>query len=234
VRFVERNVGAWMHVDHGLGLYLYANAQRRAPTNMHNNAISVNSMHRIRAAQDLALYNLTLSEEIPDFDGSAHLEVWKSDPAWQGVREVAEQLTAIDDWCEAIFASNVVFEPLVGELFRSQLVQHAAARNGDFVTPTIVGAAEYDFAERDLRYTRAMFELLTDDREFADHNKQILSQWLSTWTSRAIVAARTLQPIWSQPDNKPPRFEDGLDAVKNRFAALVTELHLDVPKELAQ
>jgi hypothetical protein len=90
VRFVERNVGAWMHVDHGLGLYLYANANRRAPTNMHNNAISVNSMHRIRAAQDLALYNLTLSEEIEDFDGSAHLEAWNSDPAWQGVREVAD------------------------------------------------------------------------------------------------------------------------------------------------
>ena len=65
VKFVERNVGAWMHVDHGLGLYLYANANRRAPTNMHNNAISVNSMHRIRSAQDLALYNLTLTEEIP-------------------------------------------------------------------------------------------------------------------------------------------------------------------------
>ena len=64
VTFVERNIGAWMHVEHGLGLYLFANANRRAPTNMHNNAISVNSMHRIRTAQDLALYNLTLSEEI--------------------------------------------------------------------------------------------------------------------------------------------------------------------------
>ena len=125
-RFVERNVGAWMHVDHGLGLYLFANANRRAPTNMHNNAISVNSMHRIRSAQDLALYNLTLTEEIEGFDGAAHLETWNSDPAWQGVREVAEQLTAIDDWCEAIFAANIVFEPLVGELFRSSLVQQAA------------------------------------------------------------------------------------------------------------
>ena len=115
-----------MHVDHGLGLYLFANANRRAPTNMHNNAISVNSMHRIRAAQDLALYNLTLSEELDGFDGSAHLETWNSDPAWQGVRDLAERLTAIDDWCEAIFAANVVFEPLVGELFRSQLVQQAS------------------------------------------------------------------------------------------------------------
>jgi len=234
IRFVERNVGAWMHVDHGLGLYLYGNANRRAPTNMHNNAISVNSMHRIRAAQDLALYNLTLTEEIEDFDGSAHLETWNNDPAWQGVRETAEQLTGIDDWCEAIFAANVVFEPLVGELFRSHLVMHAAPRNGDFVTPTIVGAAEYDFAERDLRYTRAMFELLTSDREFADYNKRHLQAWLSTWVPRAIAASRALQPLWSQPDSKPPRFEDGLDAAKSRFAVILSDLSLDAPKELAK
>ncbi|MET9315729.1 hypothetical protein ABZX12_28265 [Kribbella sp. NPDC003505] len=234
VRFVEHHIGAWMHVDHGLGLYLFANANRRAPTNMHNNAISVNSMHRIRAAQDLALYNLTLSEEIEGFDGSAHLDTWNNDPAWQGVREVAEGLTAIDDWCEAIFAANVVFEPLVGELFRSQLVQQAAPRNGDFVTPTVIGAAEYDFAERDLRYTTAMFELLTDDREFADHNKTIMAGWLSSWTAKALAAARTLQPLWSQPDAKPPRFEDGLDRAKSRFSGIVTALGLTEPKELAQ
>jgi propane monooxygenase small subunit len=130
VHFVERNVGAWMHVDHGLGLYLYANAQRRAPTNMHNNAISVNSMHRIRAAQDLALYNLTLTEEVPGFDGAAHLETWKSDPAWQGVREIAEQLTSIWDWGEAIFAGNVVFEPLVGGAAHRRLRDADERRRG--------------------------------------------------------------------------------------------------------
>ena len=191
-------------------------------------------MHRIRAAQDLALYNLTLSEEIEGFDGTAHLETWKSDPAWQGVRDLAERLTAIDDWCEAIFAANVVFEPLVGELFRSQLVQQAAPRNGDFVTPTVIGAAEYDFAERDLRYTTAMFELLTNDREFADHNRAIMQDWASEWTSLALTAARTMQPLWSLPDAKPPRFEDGLDRVKSRFSGIVTSLGLEEPKELAQ
>jgi propane monooxygenase small subunit len=233
-QFVQHNVGAWMHVNHGLGLYLFANANRRAPTNMHNNAISVNSMHLIRAAQDLALYNLTLSEEMVDFDGAAHIETWNRDPAWQGVRETAELLTAVDDWCEAVFAANVVFQPLVAELFRSHLVQHAAPRNGDFVTPTVVGAEEYDYAERDLRYTRAMFERLTDDREFADHNKEIMRQWLVAWVPRAIAAARALQPLWSQPDAKPPRFEDGLDAAKHRFRGIVADLGLETPKELAQ
>jgi propane monooxygenase small subunit len=233
VDFVARNVGAWMHVEHGLGLYLFANANRRAPTNMHNNAISVNSMHRIRFAQDLALYNLTLSEEIEAFDGTAHVETWNSDPAWQDVRRTAEAMTGIDDWCEAIFAANVVFEPLVGEPFRSGLVQHAAPGNGDFVTPTVVGAGEYDFAVRDLRYTTAMFELLTGDREFADHNKAVMSRWLSDWTARAITAARTLQPLWSQPDFKPPRFEDALDRSKKRFVGILDTLRLDAPKELS-
>jgi propane monooxygenase small subunit len=234
VRFVERNVGAWMHVDHGLGLYLYANAQRRAPTNMHNNAISVNSMHRIRSAQDLALYNLTLTEEVPGFDGAAHLEAWNSEPCWQEVRKLTEAMTGIYDWAEAIFAGNVVFEPLLGELFRSHLVMHAAPRNGDFVTPTIVGAEEYDFAERDLRYTRVMFELLVNDREFASHNKQIIDGWLGNWVPRTLAAARALQPLWSQPEAKPPRFEDALDAAKSRFSGILSDLGLETPKELSQ
>ncbi len=234
VLFVAQHVGAWMHVDHGLGLYLFANANRRAPTNMHNTAISVNSMHKIRAAQDYALYNLSLSEEISGFDGSAHTEAWNSDPAWQGVRQVAEQLTAIWDWAEAVFAANVVFEPLVGELFRSNLVQQAAPANGDFVTPTLVGAEEYDFGERDLRYTRAMFEALVNDREFAQHNAETMRSWLQTWVPRCISAARALQPLWSQPDAKPARFEDALDRVKNRFSGIVSDLGLPTPKELNQ
>jgi propane monooxygenase small subunit len=234
VQFVAQHVGAWMHVDHGLGLYLFANANRRAPTNMHNNAISVNSMHRIRAAQDLALYNLTLTEELPGFDGSAHIQTWNEDPAWQGVRQVAEQLTSVWDWCEAVFAANIVFEPLVGELFRSNLVQQAAPANGDFITPTLIGAEEFDYAERDLRYTKPIFQLLGNDKEFADHNRGVLQQWLTTWVPRCITAARTLQPLWSQPDAKPPRFEDGLDRAKSRFSGILSDLDLQAPKELSQ
>jgi propane monooxygenase small subunit len=233
VRFVERNVGAWMHVDHGLGLYLFANANRRAPTNMHNNAISVNSMHRIRSAQDLALYNLTLSEEIEGFDGSAHLDAWNNDEAWQGVRKVTERLTAVDDdWGESVFATNVVFEPLLGELFRSNLVQQIAAQNGDFVTPTVMGAGEYDYSQRDLRWTQACFGPLTTDKEFADHNKRLMQGWLSDWVPECLEAARTLQPLWSQPDAKPPRFEDSLDRAKSRFAGIVSDLGLQTPEEL--
>ena len=50
-------------------MHVYTPAQRDAPTNMINNAICVGALHKLRFAQDLILYNLTLSEEIEGFDG---------------------------------------------------------------------------------------------------------------------------------------------------------------------
>jgi propane monooxygenase small subunit len=233
VRFVERNVGAWMHIEHILGLYVFAANERSAPTNMHNTALAVNSTRKIRFAQDLALYNLTLAEEIEGFDGSAHLEAWNSDAEWQGTRKVCEALTAVqDDWGEAVFAANIVFEPLLGELFRSNLVMQSAAGHGDFVTPTVMGAGETDYAQRDLRWTIACFAPLTQDREFAEHNKVLMQGWLSHWVPQALAAARQMQPLWSQPDAKPPRFEDSLDKAKNRFAGICRDLGLETPEEL--
>ena len=66
ITFVQRSVGAWMHVEHILGLYVFGANERSCPTNMHNTVLAVNSAHKIRFAQDLALYNLTLSEEIEE------------------------------------------------------------------------------------------------------------------------------------------------------------------------
>jgi len=34
-----------------------------------------------------------------------------------------------------------------------------------------------------------------NDREFADHNKALLGEWMSAWVPRAITAARALQPL---------------------------------------
>ena len=55
-----------------------------------------------------------------------------------------------------------MFEPLVGELFRSGFVMQVAALHGDFVTPTIMGAGESD-AAREQRGARALFRMLADD-----------------------------------------------------------------------
>jgi propane monooxygenase small subunit len=228
---VAKHVGAWMHVEQGMGMHVFVPAQRDAPTNMINNAIAVNSVHKLRFAQDLALYNLELSEEVPGFDGKAHLEAWKDDPVWQGVRQNVELITAIHDWAEAVFVANVIFLPLVNELFRSNFIMQAAAPNGDYVTPSVVGAGEND-DERDLRYTLSLFEMLAGDAKFGHQNRTLMNAWLEKYTPLSVDAARALQPIWSQPMVKPVKFEDSFTLSKQRFVAILSDLGLTVPKEL--
>jgi propane monooxygenase small subunit len=224
-------VFAWAHAEHGLGMHVYTPAQRDAPTNMINNAMAVGAVHKLRFAQDLILYNLALSEEIDGFDGSIHKATWQDDPVWQPTRELVESLTGIRDWAEALFVTTVVFEPLVGELFRSGFVMQAAAPQGDFVTPTIMGAGESD-AAREQKGARALFRMLADDPSHAAENKQTMERWLAEWTPRAVGAARTLQPIWSQLSEKVVRFEDSFDRSRGRFESLVGDIGLEAPKEV--
>jgi propane monooxygenase small subunit len=233
LKFVERNLGAWMHAENGLALHVFTSIQRSGPTNMINTAVAVNAAHKMRFAQDLALFNLDLSEADVPFDGSAHKEVWQSAPEWQPTREVVERLTAVGDWCELLFATNIVFEQLVGSLFRTELVMQVAARNSDYITPTIVGTGEHDY-DRDLSYSRNLFRLLTRDAEYGESNKVLFGEWLATWVPRCLDAAHALQPIWSQPAEKSVTFADSLDAAKQKFRSLLEDLGLDTPKELDQ
>ena len=237
VRFVERNVGAWMHVDHGLGLYLFANANRRAPTNMHNNAISVNSMHRIRSAQDLALYNLTLTEEI---DG-----LRRRRPPGD-----LEQRPGLAGRPRGRRAADRDRRLVRGDLRRQRRLRAAGRRAVPQPAGAAGGAAQRRLRHPDgrrrrgVRLRRARPALHEGDVRAADQRPRVrrpqqgdhAAAGCPTWTvPRASPPPATLQPLWSQPDAKPPRFEDGLDRAKSRFSGiLVRPRACDDPKELAQ
>jgi propane monooxygenase small subunit len=146
------------------------------------------------------------------------------------VRENVERLTAIEDWAEAVFATNVVFEPLVGVLFRSDLMMQIAARNGDYITPTLIGAGENDYS-RDLRYTRTLFTMLTNDAEFGEANKAVMQGWLDKWVPVSQRAANELQPIWSQPSERTVTFAESFAAATSDFDTLIADLGLTASKE---
>ncbi len=232
ITVVERHVSAWAHVEQGLGLHVYTSAQRDGPTNMINNALSVGAVHKLRFAQDIILYNLELSEQIDGFDGQAHIDVFQSDPVWQKTRENAEQITGSRDWAEMYFATAVVFEPLVGELFRSGFVMQAAAAQGDYVTPALMGTGESDTA-REQKGARALFRMLADDPEHGATNRNVMDSWLAKWTPRSLEAAHQLQPIWSQVSEKAVRFEDSLERSRQRMIDLLEDITLATPKELS-
>src|ERR1700729_4610417 len=106
----------------------------------------------------------------------------------------------------------------------------AAAMQGDFVTPTLMGAGESDTA-RDARVSRRLFSMLADDSEFGEENRRIMQGWLSEWPPKSLAAGRALQPIWSQPGEKVIRFEESLEHATSRFDEILGEFNLN-SKEL--
>ena len=117
---------------------------------------------------------------------------------------MVETIMGAEDYLEQYFATNIVFEPLVGELFRSSFMIQVAGANGDSITPPVISAAEADY-ERNLANTIDLFHLLRTDEEHAANNKKLFKGWFKKYGALAEKAATGLQPIWSQPHSKPFR-----------------------------
>jgi propane monooxygenase small subunit len=148
------------------------------------------------------------------------------------VRKSVESVMGSNDYLEQYFATNVVFEPLVGELFRSGFLMQAASAQNDFITPAVVSAAEADY-ERNLANTVELFHILGTDPAHGAQNVALFNKWLAKHAELALDAANHLQPIWSQPRVKVAAFGDALALAKNRIKGIAAELGLTVPAKLS-
>src|SRR6266403_114088 len=184
------------------------------------------------SAQDITLYLSEIALDLPGFDFAAGKQHWIEDPIWQGVRKSIESIMGSTDYLEQYFATNVVFESLLGELFRSGFLMQAAGAQNDFITPAVVSAAEADY-ERNLANTVELFHILGEDPTHGAHNIALFNKWLAKHAELALDAANRLQPIWSQPRVKVAAYGDALGHAKNRIKGIATELGLKVPANLA-
>jgi len=231
VKILQDHVGALKHPEHGLGGILMV-AQRDGMSQMINNSILTNSSYKLRFAQDLLLY---LAEVSLDLDGAldedAGKDHWLNDPIWQGARKAIETIGGASDNLEQYFAINVVYEALVAELFRSGFVMQCGAVHGDFVTPTIISTGEGDY-ERNLANSIEMFHILAHDPTHGEHNKGVMRAWLAKYVPLCVEAAHQLQPIWSQPRVKLVQFVDAFARAKNRITTTLSQIGVDLPKEV--
>ena len=226
VKVLQNHLSAWKHAEFGLGTATMQ-AQRYGYTQMINNAILTNSSYKLRFAQDLTLYLGELGLDLEGFDGAAGKAHWLEDPIWQGTREAIESIMGATDFLEQYFAVNLVFEPLVGELFRSGFVMQLAAAQNDFITPAVVSSAEGDY-ERNLANAVELFHMLTTDEQYGAHNRTLFMGWAEKYGALGQKAAAGLQPLWSQPRVKVAQFTDAQDASRNRLRAIGSEVGLDV------
>lgn len=225
VKVLQTHLGAWKHAEFGLGTALMQ-AQRYGFTQMINNATLTNSSYKIRLAQDITLYLAEIAVDIPGFDVDAGKRAWLESPVWQPTRVAIESIMGATDYLEQYFVTNLIFEPQVGELFRSGFLMQVASTNGDFLTPPVISSAEADY-ERNLANAIDLFHLLITDAVHGDHNRQIFQDWTRRHLGLAQAAAAALQPIWSQPHRKPVQFEDARAVSIERTRRILSELTLE-------
>jgi propane monooxygenase small subunit len=226
---VQNHVGALKHPEHLLGGILLV-AQRGGYAQMINNSILTNSSYKLRFAQDLTLYiaelNIDLDGKLDEAAGKDH---WMNDPVWQGARKAIEILANDFDALKAYFVSNVVYEALVTEPFRSGFVMQCGAMHGDFVTPAIVSSAEGDY-ERNLNNAIEMFHILGSDPTHGANNKKVMQDWLTEYVPMCVEALNQMQPIWSQPQVKRVQFVDAFSRAKNRLTTTLSQINIELPQ----
>lgn len=224
LKVLQNHLGAWKHAEFGLGTSLMQ-AQRYGYTQMINNATLTNSSYKLRLAQDITLYLAEIGMDIEGWDDEAGKRAWLEDPIWQGVRQAVETIMGSSDYVEQYLAINLVFEPLVGELFRSGFLMQSAAANNDFVTPAVISAAEADY-ERNLANAIDFAFMLVSDPEHGDANRELISGWVAAHGAHADAASANLRPIWSQPHSKPLSYDDARATSVERLDKILGELGL--------
>ena len=224
LKVLQCHLGAWKHVEFGLGTSMMQ-AQRYGYTQMINNAILTNSSYKLRLSQDITLYLAEIGMDIKGWDDEIGKKFWLEDPIWQGTREAIETIMGATDYLEQYFATNLVFEPLVGELFRSGFLMQVAAHNNDFITPSVIAAAEGDY-ERNLANTIDLIYLLATDENHGPANRALFQKWVNKHSALAEKAAKQLQPIWSQAHSKPISFEEARAVSEERFTKILGEINL--------
>ena len=232
VKVLEKHVGAFKHAEFGLSCSL-TQAQRYGYTQMINSAILTNASYKIRFAQDLTLYLSDIGLDIPGgFDAEIGKTHWMEDPMWQPTRQLVETIGGSQDYLEQWFTTNIVYEPMLGELFRSGFIMQAAASQNDFITPTVVSSAEGDY-QRNLANTIELLHMLVKDKEHGAHNIALFNSWLQTHGDMAVTAAKQLQPIWSLPTVKVAQFTEAYSAAIGRLRNIVSQLGLTMPTSMA-
>jgi len=150
--------------------------QQMSPASTITNCAAFQAADSMRWLNHTAYRTQELSQTIADKGfGSGERGYWEQDPAWQGFRELMENVLVTWDWAEAFVALNLVAKPAVEEAVLRQLGA-AARRNDDLLLAMLVDAQLVD-ASRHRRWATALVEM-TKERPA---NVEVIKGWIAKW-----------------------------------------------------
>lgn len=144
------------------------------------------AMDRLGIAQYITRIGLMLDDGA---DGAlnAAKAAWQDDPAWQGMRALAEKMLVTKDWFELFVAQNVVLDgllyPLVYQSFGAEL--NAAGQTGFAMLTEFMS----EWFDEHVRWCNQVMKIAAAE---SPDNRAQLAQWVNKWQPQVFAA---LQPL---------------------------------------
>jgi toluene monooxygenase system protein E len=157
-----------------------------------------------RRVERLAYRVRQLQLTFPGFAADSKF-LWEEDQRWQPLRRYVERLLVTWDWAEAFVALNLVFKPMIDELFLKCTSELALGHNDH-----LLGQIFYSLNE-DCQWHRQWSQALTRTAiEDTPANHQLIQTWISKWRPGALRAVDAFASLFEGRSAGPgmPPFHD--------------------------
>jgi toluene monooxygenase system protein E len=187
---LSRLAGPLRYAVHGLQMAACYVGQM-APSGRIVVAALFQAADEMRRVQRLAYRTRALQATSTDFGADAR-ERWQSDPLWQPLREVVEQLLVTYDWGEAFAALNLAVKPAFDDVFMVRLGTLAQSRGDDLLARVLLSLNED--CEWHRAWTRALVETAIASEPT---NRAVLDRWTEVWSPRVRTALEPFRALFA-------------------------------------
>lgn len=154
-----------------------------APASTITNCATYQTADSLRWLSHTAYRTKELANANPDSGfGENERNLWETDPAWQGFRELMEKALIAWDWAEAFVAINLIAKPAIEEALLVEL-GNIGRSQGDTLLGLLTQAQMRD-GERHRRWAGALVSMALE----TEGNDAVLKQWVDKWLPLADVA----------------------------------------------
>jgi toluene monooxygenase system protein E len=156
-----------------------------APSSTITNCATFQSCDSLRWVTHTAYRTVALGKAHPKAGfGKNERNLWETDPAWQGFRELMEKSLIAWDWAESFTAINLVAKPAIEEAILGKLSE--AGRSQDDTLLDMLAQSHMRDAERHRRWAKELVSMALQEKS----NKAVLQGWIKKWQPLADKAVK--------------------------------------------
>lgn len=223
LHMLSRVVAPFRYPVHGFQM-IASYVGQMAPSGRITITAALQAADEMRRVQRIAYRVRQLQQIYPGF-GDNSRTLWEADSMWQPLREGIEKLLITYDWAESFVGLNLVFKPLLDELFMKHLSAVALGED-DYLLGQIFYSLNED-CQWHRHWSQSLVRVVIEDDV---GNIGTLQRWIEKWRP---IAARAIDAIAPTLDCSPgssetPLLEGTERAIHRDFCDYLRSMNLEL------